>query len=172
MKAPNRLLSQTSKEEEKTISCGFDPTLENLMQLYDFTGDVEALKEFILRGGDIHKYNLGEVVVKLMGKNLFPNSGGAKPAEMITFYIEVEVARTKPALRDKKWRIKQKGTDNKLKTPEEKLTNFFAVLKTKTSKVDAIESISKANGLTYDGGKYRYNKGQSLFKKRFKRGWN
>jgi len=136
---------------------------DGLIERFYLTGDIEALQKFIIEGGDIHKYDsdLAETVAGLIGAKPEPNPGGAKDAEMINFYLEVELRRIAPALKNK----------NKHLPKDLPLKDQLAELKSKTSISDAIQQIAERYSLSFDGGDYRYKKGKKLFKERFKKGW-
>jgi hypothetical protein len=138
--------------------------LDRLIEDLHFTGDVESLRTFILSGGNVHDYDrdLAVTVAGMIGVKPEPNAGGAKDAENIRFYIEVENRRIAPALKSKSNHMSKDAP----------LADRLAALKKKTSKDDAILAIAEPLGLSFDGGEYRYKQGKKLFEDKFEKGWN
>ena len=172
MKTPIEWRSPTPEEEAEHDNFLFVDRFDNLIERFYLTGDVKFLKEFILLGGDIHKFDsdLAKTVAGLIGAKPEPNPGGGKDAEMINFYLEVELLRG--SLRQKKKNkvapsITHPRNPTKEKTIQEQLRNLK-----KVSKDVAIEEVSEKYQRTFDGGEYRYKKGKKLFIEKFKRGWN
>lgn len=137
--------------------------LDRLIEDFHFTGDVESLRTFILSGGNVHDYDrdLAVTVAGMLGVKPEPNAGGAKDAENIRFYIEVENRRIAPALKNK----------NNHMSKDAPLADQLAAMKKKTSKDDAILAIAEPLGLSFYGGEYKYKKGKALFTEKFKKGW-
>ena len=143
---------------------------DGLIERFYLTGDIEALQKFIIEGGDIHKFDsdLAETVAGLIGAKPESNPGGAKDAEMINFYLEVELLRG--SLRQKKKdkavpSVTQRRNPTKVKTLQEQLQDLK-----KVSKEVAIEEVANKYKRSFDGGKYRYKKGKKLFTEKFKKG--
>jgi hypothetical protein len=170
MTPPNKRQSVTPRNEPdpNEYYYRFDPLIER----FHISGDVQILKNFIRLGGDIRRYKgLAETVADLIGVSPEPNPGGGKAADMINFYIEVELIRKAPRQRN---RNKTKPTEARPRKPTKAptLTEQLAGLKKKTSRTDAIVELAEKYGLSFDGGEYRYKKGEKLFIERFGKRWN
>ncbi len=158
MKPPIKWRSPTPEEEIEHDKFLFDDRFDHLIERFYLTGDVELLKEFIIQGGDIHKFDsdLAKTVAGLIGAKSEPNPGGGKDAEMINFYLDVELRRIAPALKNR----------NKHLPKDLSLKDQLAELKKKTSIDDAIQQVAERYSLSFDGGEYRYKRGKKLFTKK------
>jgi hypothetical protein len=168
MKPPFKVRKLTPEEEIEWTKSHYEDRFYYLIERFYLTGNLETLKEFVLRGGDIHRYDLGKTIADLIGAKPEPNPGGGKAADMIDFYLEVELLRgsLRPKNRDKA----EPTVTRPRKLPEDKTLQEQLLDLKKVPKDDAIEEVSEKCKLSFDGGEYRYKKGKKLFKESFKKG--
>ncbi len=167
MKTPFEVRKLTPEETVEWTKGHYEYRFDYLIERFYQTGNLETLKEFVLRGGDIHGYDLGKTIADLIGAKLEPNKGGGKPADMIDFYLEVELLRG--SLRQKNKEKAEPTVTKPRKLPKEKTLQEQLLDLKKVSKDDAIEEVAGKRKLSFDGGEYRYKNGKKLFKERFEK---
>jgi hypothetical protein len=165
MSPPEEPRSQTSEEKAGQAEALFEQRFDHLMEEFSFTGDVEVLKAFIKRGGDIDQYNLRDIIADLIGGKPGPNPGGAKTAINIAFYMAVNARRNR-------MKSTKRLAAPKCPTLQDQLLSLRKVGKTATIEEIAAEWSAKGRGVSYEGGRTRYERGKKLFKQKFGRVWN
>jgi hypothetical protein len=163
-KKPQDVVTSEGDDQEKELC---DQRFEHLMEQFYLSGDVEVLKDFIKRGGDIDQYDLREVIIELIDARAEPNPGGAKDAINIAFYMAVE-------RRMMRWERNSKLSDEAVEdlTLQEQLLSLKKVGKTKAITEIAEEWSAKGRGVSYEGGRTRYETGKKLFIEKYDRVWN
>lgn len=154
MKTPLKPRKLSAEEEAEWVDDHYEHRFEHLIERFNQTGDQELLEEFILSGGDIHLYDLGEIIVDMMRSKPSKNPGGAKDGKNRRFYLEVEMIRKQHPPKNKNKHLPKDAT----------LQERLQSLKKKTSLDDAILEVAERSGISFDGGEYRYKKGKALFK--------
>jgi hypothetical protein len=161
MSSDDEQKSNLSEQDEQL----YEQWLDGIVEEYFFTRDIFLLKAFLSGGGDIDQYGLRHEIADLLGTQPQPNPGGSKDAINIGFYIAVEGRlnsfRPKPnANRD--------GVVGR--TLQEELRSLKKVGKTAAIKEIASEWSDRGRGVSFEGGRSRYEAGKRLFKKKYGKG--
>jgi len=152
----------TAKENAQQHELLSEQRLDHLLEEFFFTGDIDLLKEYVRRDGDIDLHGLRDVIADLIGAESKPNKGGSKDALNLGFFLAVE-GRRRSIRRNPKITAEELA-DRPLK---EQLSTLKKVGKSSAIREISNEWSSKGQGVSYEGGRSRYEKGKQLFIKKF-----